>query len=127
GAPGFSEEVLRSVNSWKFTPASEGAAVESPVAVVLMFRERSIYSFGPPEMHFQWPARRDAPPLPRTVTPTMYPPASVAEGTVLLALDISSAGQIQSVRVMRDIASLTEEAVRTVRKWSFQPATRNGE
>ena len=55
-----------------------------------------------------------------------YPPNSVAFGTVVLELTIDESGAIEKIRVVKDIKSLTPEAERCVRKWTFRPARRGG-
>ena len=57
---------------------------------------------------------------------TYYPPLSVAFGTVVLQVTIGELGQIEEVNVIRHIPSLTEEAIRSVKKWKFKPATLDG-
>jgi outer membrane biosynthesis protein TonB len=39
---------------------------------------------------------------------------------------ISEEGEVRNVQVRRDIASVTEEAVRSVKTWKFEPAKFNG-
>jgi outer membrane biosynthesis protein TonB len=39
---------------------------------------------------------------------------------------VSEKGEVRNVQVRRDIASVTEEAVRSVRAWKFAPAKLNG-
>jgi TonB family protein len=51
---------------------------------------------------------------------------NVANGTVVLDVMISQEGKVRNVQVRRDIASVTEEALRSVRTWKFEPAKTNG-
>ena len=51
---------------------------------------------------------------------------SVASGTVVLDVMIAEEGEVRNVQVRRDIASITEPAVRSVRTWKFEPAKFNG-
>jgi TonB family protein len=51
---------------------------------------------------------------------------SVATGIVELGLTIGETGNVEDVRVTRPLASVTEEAVRAVKKWTFAPATMHG-
>lgn len=51
---------------------------------------------------------------------------SVANGIVELYLTIGDAGNVEEVRVARPLASVTEEAVRAVKTWTFAPATMHG-
>jgi TonB family protein len=50
----------------------------------------------------------------------------MANGTVVLDVMISEEGEVRNVQVRRDIASETEEAVRSVKTWKFAPAKFNG-
>jgi len=51
---------------------------------------------------------------------------SVANGIVELYLTIDETGKLSDVRVARPLASVTEEAVRAVKTWTFAPATMHG-
>lgn len=55
-----------------------------------------------------------------------YPVNSIAAGTVVLEVMVSATGEIEEVKVVRGIASLTEAAERAVRRWRFAPATLDG-
>ena len=55
-----------------------------------------------------------------------YPPMSVGFGTVVLEVTLDESGAIEKVKVIRDIKSLTPEAEKCLRKWSFRPARLNG-
>jgi len=56
----------------------------------------------------------------------IYPPNSIAAGTVVLQLTIGRSGQLEETKVIRDIPSLTQEAVRSAKKWKFRPAALDG-
>jgi outer membrane biosynthesis protein TonB len=51
---------------------------------------------------------------------------SVANGIVELYLTIGETGNVEDVRVARPLASVTEEAVRSVKTWKFDAATMRG-
>ncbi len=55
-----------------------------------------------------------------------YPPTSIGFGTVVLQVTVSSSGAIEGVKVVKDIQSLTPEAEKCVRKWTFRPARLDG-
>jgi TonB family protein len=55
-----------------------------------------------------------------------YPIHSTAVGTVVLEMTISEKGTVENVRIIREIPSLTEAAVESVRKWQFKPAISDG-
>ena len=52
-----------------------------------------------------------------------YPPNSIAQGTVILQVKLDKWGEIESVKVVKGIPSLTEEAQKAVKKWKFKGAT----
>ena len=51
---------------------------------------------------------------------------SVANGIVELYLTVDDTGKVTDVLVARPLASVTEEAVRAVKTWTFAPATMRG-
>lgn len=61
-----------------------------------------------------------------TATGVGIPSNSVAQGMVELYLTIGEAGNVEDVRVARPLASVTEEAVRSVKNWKFAAATMRG-
>ncbi|HEV2288185.1 MAG TPA: energy transducer TonB [Candidatus Acidoferrales bacterium] len=56
----------------------------------------------------------------------VYPITSVSWGTVVLEVNISANGNVESVKVIRGIPSLTETALTAVKKWKFRPAKFDG-
>ena len=54
------------------------------------------------------------------------PSNSVAQGIVELYVTIGEAGNVEDVRIARPLASVTDEAVQSVKKWTFAPATMRG-
>jgi outer membrane biosynthesis protein TonB len=61
-----------------------------------------------------------------TASDVKIPFNSVANGIVELYLTISATGTVDEVVVARPLASVTEEAVRAVKTWTFAPATMHG-
>ena len=62
-----------------------------------------------------------------SATDVSYPLQSISVGTVVLELTVSEKGQVENVRPIREIQSLTETAVETVRGWQFKPALLDGQ
>jgi TonB family protein len=71
------------------------------------------------ESHFQ-------PPEAASISDVTIPFPSIANGTVVLDVMISEKGEVRNVQVRRDIASVTEQAVSSVKTWKFAPARLNG-
>ncbi len=61
-----------------------------------------------------------------STTEATYPITSVASGTVVLEAMIGQSGEIEDIKVIHGITSLTEAAESAVRKWKFRPATLGG-
>ena len=57
----------------------------------------------------------------------LYPADSLAIGTVVLSVTISKTGQVQKVRVARDVAALSPAALAVVKSWKYAPATLKGQ
>ena len=65
------------------------------------------------------------PPAMVSATEAFYPIRSVASRTVVLEAALDDGDAITSVRVVCGIPSLTEDAVRALRQWKFEPARLN--
>ena len=72
-----------------------------------------------------------APAQPVVKTAPQYPDKAVElglEGVVLLLLEIEESGEPASIKVKNQAHPvLRSAAIKTVRQWQFQPATRDGE
>ena len=55
-----------------------------------------------------------------------YPITSMGFGTVVLQVTISPHGEIEDVKVIKEIKTLTPEAIKNVKKWKFKPAELDG-
>lgn len=60
------------------------------------------------------------------VSDVAIPTGSIANGTTVLEVGVSKDGEVNDVQVRRAISAETEEAVRSVRTWRFEPARLNG-
>jgi TonB family protein len=53
-------------------------------------------------------------------------PLSAQNGTLVLDVRVSATGEVADIAVRRDLAPLTEEAIRAVKTWKFEPAKLEG-
>jgi len=53
-------------------------------------------------------------------------PLSAQNGTLVLDVRVSATGEVADIQVRRDLAPLTEEAIRSVKTWKFEPAKLEG-
>jgi TonB family protein len=126
-------EAIRAVRGWKFKPAHVGGKpIRSKTAIAVVFdpavNDPPPAPLGPlaehPDEETQ-DLRFTLPQVIQAVYPR-YPLASVAEGTVVLQLEIDAEGKAEAVKTLREIVSLTPEAVRAVKRWKFEPAKVDG-
>lgn len=61
-----------------------------------------------------------------SIVEPIYPPNTIAVGTVVLEVIIEESGEIEHVRRVQGPSPLAEESERTVRKWTFKPARLDG-
>jgi hypothetical protein len=113
----FVPPVQSALGRWRFKDSEAGN-----VLVVVNFRAPTLYSAGSPARKIA-PAR-SVPGLayPEKVIDPAYPPNSLAEGSVVLDLDLSETGSVSKARILQGLGSLTEACVSAVRKWLFIPA-----
>lgn len=126
----FVDAALGAVRTWTFEPAREnGRAVESRIGIVFQFVQSFLPRLTQAEHKYDEPfaksADRGALPV-FTVEPS-YPAGSIAEGSVIVGGLVDPDGQLSSVSIIRDVASLAGSAEDVMRQWQFAPALRNGE
>ncbi len=57
----------------------------------------------------------------------LYPPNSLAVGTVVLSVTVNKSGHVASVRVVHGVEALTPVAVSAVKTWKYNAATLTGQ
>lgn len=128
GIPSLTEEAERSVQHWKFRPATLGGRPLTSVLVAAFSFSRPV-PLGPtlklapqavePDQAFE-------PIQILSATPALYPAQIVMPGTVILDLTISCSGAIETIKTLHAIPNLTRQAKRAVEQWKFQPARLDG-
>jgi TonB family protein len=121
----FTDLVVSAVEGWRFVPASivkEGRPepVESRVLVVAFYRPPAMYmggTLGDPVRDVGRPSG-EAPSIGSVQAPP-YPPNSRGDGTVLLEVELSGAGGITNVKVLRSGGGFDEPAIDAVKQWRF--------
>jgi TonB family protein len=130
----LTSEAIRDVMVWTFKPATlDGKNISSRAAIILVFSPplnnppvSPLPPAGqPPEEQNQ--GVEFSPPQVTDVVYPRYPINSEAQGTVILQTTVGLSGQVETVKVVRDITSLTSEAIGAVKRWKFQPGTVDGE
>ena len=61
-----------------------------------------------------------------TVSDIPFPATTVAAGVVTLAINLDGAGQITNVQTLRDIPTVTGQAMLALQNWTYAPASLNG-
>jgi TonB family protein len=123
----FTDLVASAVEGWRFVPATivkDGRAeqVESRVLVVAFYRPPALYmgaTIGEPIKDVGRPSG-EAPSIGAIQAPP-YPPNSRGDGAVLLEVELTSAGGVNDVKVLRSGGGFDEPAIDAVRQWRFIP------
>lgn len=133
GVVSLTSEAIRAVKEWRFEPAAmNGSPVRSKTTVVVVFCPPVD---NPPAAHLTLVTgqageeKQDvqfSPPGLVEATYPKYPVASVAAGTVVLELEIDADGKATTAKVVRDVVSLTPQAMQAVKGWKFESATLDG-
>jgi hypothetical protein len=131
--PSLTGVASAAVKSWNFAPASlDGQAVPSvlPVSVVFnpfnpggvgyLSQTISISQATPAATTGYAPAQITA------ASYATYPVGSVSSGAVVLDVVIGSSGKAAKVHVVRGVQSLTPQATKAIKSWTFSPATYQG-
>ena len=71
-------------------------------------------------------AQHFTPPDVLTVSDIPYPATTVAAGVVTLAVNLDGTGQITNVQTLRDIPTVTDQAMLALQNWTYAPASLNG-
>src|SRR5271170_6475604 len=130
GISGLTAAATNAVNTWSFSPGRmDGNQVASTINVQVIFNPGT-----PQTQGLQLPpGALVTPPLPAGYMPpqmaqafyAVYPPNSVATGTVVLDLLINKYSEVKKVTPVRSVPSLTEQAIASVKTWTVNPATMN--
>ena len=129
GAAPFLENVLSTVRTWSFFPARlDGHPVAARIGITFLFSQSYEPLRTPPVHDYDepLPGSPDRGALPVVTVEPQYPPAAVADGSVILYGLVGPQGQLASVQILRDSESLTPAAVAAVHEWRFAPGRRAG-
>ena len=133
--PSLTSSVQNVVTMWTFTPAAlKGNPVPSEISMTVIFNifnpaGGAAYQslvLAPPQSTYP-DASQFTPPQITQASFANYPAASVAQGTVVLDVTIGRTGQPKQIRVVNDLPTLTQQAVRAVKTWGFNAATIRGQ
>jgi TonB family protein len=133
--PSLTSSVQNAVQSWTLTPASlNGHAVPSEISVTVIF---NIFNpaggaafqslvLAPPQV-IPPDASQFTPPQISMASFAKYPADSVSVGTVVLDVTVNKTGNLSKISVIRDVPTLTRQAIIAVKNWGFNPATIQGQ
>jgi hypothetical protein len=125
GSPPFAGPAVNAVRQWGFE--TKNVTNPLPITVAMLFRARTPLPDHPFEFDMpSTPPSMDSPPQPTIIIDPGYPVDSIAEGCVILQLQIDSNGRVQKTDVIQNIPTLTPSATRAVSQWQFRPATQDG-
>ncbi len=129
--PGLTSLTTSTVTGWTFSPGKLDAnPAPSTMNVEVVFNPGNTLN----QSMTVPPVAPTPPPFPAGYLPAevatgsfaSYPVNSVAVGTVVLDVTVSTDGTLKNVAVIRDVPSLTSGAMAAVKGWTINPATFNG-
>jgi TonB family protein len=126
--PGLTASAQGAVQNWTFAPAtSNGQAVAAPLTVEVVFNtgvtRANDLGVPAPAPFAAFGSLPYTPPVVQSANFAAYPFNSVGVGAVILGAHVNASGQVEKVRVVRDVPSLTQGSVSEAQNWSFSAAT----
>jgi hypothetical protein len=129
--PGLTQLTASIVKGWSYTPGKlDGNPAPSTITVEVVFNPGDSLN----QSLKIAPVAPTPPPFPAGYLPpevavgsfALYQPNSVGVGTVVLDVTIDKYGAVKKTDVIRDVPSLTPEAIAAVKRWTINAATFNG-
>ena len=132
--PPFTAIAQSSINAWAFKPAYFGGnSVASALPITVVFSpfnpagtQLVPLSVSPLQPASPVGAAQYAPPQITSASYPLYPPNTLATGTVVLEVTIGLSGQVSKIHTVRSVPDLTQSAINAVKSWSYNPGTANG-
>jgi Gram-negative bacterial TonB protein C-terminal len=129
--PGLTSLTSSIVKGWSYAPGKlDGNPAPSTITVEVVFNPGDSLN----QNLKMSPVAPTPPPFPAGYLPpevavgsfALYQPNSVGVGAVVLDVTIDKYGAVKKTDVIRDVPSLTPEAIAAVKRWTINPATFNG-
>ena len=129
--PPLTDAVQDSVKNWQFSPAMEGGqAVAGMVPITVAFNPFNPSGVGLPGAPLQPPDSSAGgnfhPATLQSASYAIYPPNTVAYGTVVLQLHIGSDGKVHKVTPIGGKPELSTPSIAAAKTWAFSPASYKG-
>lgn len=132
--PPLTASAEAAIQKWKFTAGGfHGKAATTLLPVYIVFNPYNPAGTAPVSGGLQAPPAipphwsSGVPPQVRLASYAMYPPNTLATGTVVLSVDVNRSGHATHIRVVHGVSPLRDAALDVVKQWGFQPATAGGE
>jgi TonB family protein len=129
--PPLTKAARDAVHQWKFHNATRnGQAVPGVIRVNVVFNPFNPSDVSIPNKPLPPPESASAnatgafqPPDVKSADYAVYPPNTVASGAVILDLQISPDGALQSTKLLRGTEPLSSASLKALNDWQFTPAT----
>jgi TonB family protein len=113
----FIAPVRSALGGWRFKDSEE-----SDILVAVDFRSPSLYPIGSPTRNIAPAHAVLGMAYPEKLVDPAYPSNSLAEGSVVLDIEISETGSVSKVKVLQGAGGITDACVSAVKDWLFAPA-----
>jgi hypothetical protein len=129
--PGLTSVASSIVKSWSYTPGKlDGKPAPSTITIEVVFNPGDTLN----ENLKIGPVAPTPSPLPKGYLPpeiavasyVAYPVNSVGIGAVVLDAAVDKYSEVKKVDILRDVPSLSPEAIATMKRWTINPATFSG-
>ena len=117
GQEPFSTLGRAALSQWKFDPEASGKTI-----VVICYRRPQLLAVDSGVYELGLRETEPGLPSPKVVVEPEYPPNAIAQGSVVLHMEVARDGSVGKCEVIKDLGALTETSVRAVQKWRFSPA-----
>jgi TonB family protein len=135
----FTEKMIASVKTWRFTPAEAPIAeaqrkpggrvtepVESTVLVAGVFRRPGVTGVGLGDPRRDVSAPSDDIPFPTSIVIPLFPPMVVGPGVALVEVSVDETGGVTDAKIRVPAPGFDSAALDAARKWKFRAARPGG-
>jgi TonB family protein len=135
----FTERMIQSVKTWRFTPAEteipaarrkpggpDTEPVESKVLVAGVFRKPAVIGVTLGEPIKDVAAASPEIPFPTSLVAPPFPPGTMSPGVVLVEVRVDASGGVADAKVRVAAPGFDSAALDTARQWKFRAAKLSG-
>jgi TonB family protein len=113
GSGSFSDSCMSAFAGWH-------SDKDGDELVIVHFHQPNLYSLSDRKEEIAPGKTQEALPYPIYIIQPSYPINALAQGSVVLRMDISIEGNVTDVKTIESVGGLTESSIEAVQKWKFK-------